>query len=138
MVYQHFVSIAKILKPSSVQMKVDFCSLFNEIQVLKSMLKDTKLKSIVDLYVELLPLKQAFPTTIFLITAAMIIPVSSTTCERTFSKMKLIKTTTRNTMSDTRLSDLCVLAVERDFNINFEQLIDNFADSHKNSRILLK
>jgi hypothetical protein len=85
------------------------------------MLKDTKLKSIVDLYVELLPLKQVFPTTIFLIIAAMAIPVSSTTCERTFSKMKLIKTITRNTMSDARLSDLRVLAVERDFNINFEQ-----------------
>jgi hypothetical protein len=47
-------------------MKADLSSSFNEIQVLKSMLKDTKLKSIVDLYVELLPLKQAFPTTIFL------------------------------------------------------------------------
>jgi hypothetical protein len=41
-------------------------------------------------------------------------------------------------MSDTRLSDLCLLAVERDFNINFEQRMVDFADSHKNSRILLK
>ncbi len=98
------------------------------------------MKSIADLYVELLPLKQAFPTptTIFLITAAMTIPVSSTTCERTFSKMKLIKTTTRNTMSDTRLNDLCVLTVKRDCNINFEQLMNDFGDSHKNSRIILK
>jgi hypothetical protein len=119
-------------------MKADLSSLFNEIQVLKSMLKDTKLKSIVNLYVELLPLKQAFPTTIFFIIAVMTIPVSSTTCERTFSKMNLIKTTTRNTISDTWLSELCVLAVERDFNINFEHLIDNFTDSHKNSGFLLK
>ena len=52
--------------------------------------------------------------------------------------MKLIKTTTRNTMSDDRLSDLCVLAVERDFVIDFEKLIDDFADLRKNSRILLK
>jgi hypothetical protein len=119
-------------------MKADFCSLCNEIQVLKSMLKYSKLKSIVDLYYELLPLKLEFSTIISLIIAAMIIPVSSTTCERTFSKMKLIKTTTRNTMSDNQLSDLCVLAVERDFNINFEKLMDNFVDLHKNSRILLK
>ncbi len=34
-------------------MKADFCSLYNEIQVLKSMLKNSKLKSIVDLYYEL-------------------------------------------------------------------------------------
>ena len=52
--------------------------------------------------------------------------------------MKLIKTTTRNTMADTQLSDLCVLAVERDFNINFEKLMDDFVDAHKNCRILLK
>jgi hypothetical protein len=73
-----------------------------------------------------------------LIIAAMTIPVSSTTCERTFSKMKLRKTTTRNTMSDNRLSDLCVCEVERDFEIDFEKLKDDFADLHKNSRILLK
>lgn len=45
--------------------------------------------------------------------------------------MKLIKTTTRNTMADIWLSDLCVLAIERDSNINFEKLMDDFADAHK-------
>ncbi len=119
-------------------MKADFCSLYNEIQVLKSILKDSKVKSIADLYYELLPLKQGFPTIKSLIITAMPIPVSSTTCKGTFNKMKLIKTTTRNKMSENRFSDLCVLAVERDFNINFEKLMDNFANLHKNSRILLK
>ena len=102
------------------------------------MFKDAKLKSIVDVYVELLPMKYAFPTAMCLIVATMTIPVSLTTCERTFSKMKLIKTIIRSTMSDIRLSDLCALAVERDFSINFEKLMDDFANSHKNSRILLK
>ena len=129
---------SEVLKPFALQMKADFSLLCNEIQVLKQMLKDSKLNSIVDLYAELLPLKQAFPTVIFLVVAALTIPVSSTTCERTFSKMKLIKTTARNTMSNSRLNDLCVLAVERDFDINFEKLIDTFSDLHKNSRILLK
>ncbi|CAF1604927.1 unnamed protein product [Rotaria magnacalcarata] len=126
------------LKPFALEMKADFCSLCNEIEVLKSMLKDTNLENIVDLYHQVLPLKQAFPTIMSLIIIAMTIPISSTTCERTFSKMKLIKTTTRNTMSDKRLNDLCVLAVERDFAIDFEQLMNDFADLHKNGRILLK
>jgi hypothetical protein len=52
--------------------------------------------------------------------------------------MKLIKTTTRNKMSDNRLSDLCVLAVERHFVIDYEKLMDAFADLYKNNRILLK
>ena len=45
--------------------------------------------------------------------------------------MKLIKTTRRNTISDIRLSDLCVLAVELNFSINFEKLMDDFANSQR-------
>ncbi|CAF2998956.1 unnamed protein product [Rotaria sp. Silwood2] len=127
-----------VLKPFALQMKTDLHSLDNEIRVLEPMMKNSKSKTIVELYVELLPLAKAFPTVMFLIVTAMTIPVSSTTCERTFSKMKLIKTTTRNTMSDARLNDLCVIAVERDFKIDFEKLMDDFSDLHKNSRILLK
>jgi hypothetical protein len=105
----------------AAQMKADFYSLCNEIQVLDSMLKDLKLKNIVDLYFEIVLVKQIFPTLIYRVIATIIISVSSTTCESTFSKMKLIKTTTCNTMSIIRLSDLCLLAVEHDFNINFKK-----------------
>jgi hypothetical protein len=52
--------------------------------------------------------------------------------------MKRIKTTVRNTMTDDLLSDLCLLAVEYDIDVNFEQLIDKFSDIHKNRRIMLK
>ncbi len=40
-------------------------------------------------------------------------------------------------MSDVRLSDLYVLAIERDFVIDLEKVIDRFSEKHKNSRILL-
>jgi len=50
--------------------------------------------------------------------------------------MKRIKTTVRNTMTDDRLSDLCLLAVERDIDVNSEQVIDKFLDIHENSRIM--
>jgi hypothetical protein len=52
--------------------------------------------------------------------------------------MKLIKTIVRNSITDDRLSDLCLLAVERDTDVNFEQLIDKFSDIHKKTRIMLK
>jgi len=116
----------------------DVLTLTNEIQVLKPMLKHSKSKDIVDLYLELLSLQQAFPAFISILIVAMTIPVSSTTTERTFSKMKLIKTSARNSMTDNRLSDLSVLAVERDFAIDYDKIIDAFAIQHKNSRILLK
>ncbi len=90
------------------------------------------------MYRELYAFREAFPVLVDLIRSAITMPVSSTTCERTFSKMKKIKTTVRSTMTDDRLSDLCILAVERDMDVNFEQLIDDFSEIHKNSRIMLK
>ena len=41
-------------------------------------------------------------------------------------------------MGDERLSDLTVLAVEREFEINLEEAVDIFSENHKNSRILLQ
>lgn len=112
----------------------------NEIQVLKPMLKQSKSKltNMIDLYFEILPLQQAFPTILSLLVGALTIPVSSTTTERTFSKMKLIKTVARNSMSDNRLSNLSLLAIERDFQVDYEKIVDAFAMQHKNSRIVLK
>ena len=110
----------------------------NEIEVVKHMLQQKRLIDIIELYLVLLPFKQAIPTLFSLVIIALTVPVSSTTTERTFSKLKLIKTAARNSMSDTRLSDLSLLAIERDFPADFEKIVDLFADKHKNSRILLK
>ena len=63
----------------------DIALLTNEIQVLKPMLQQSNSKDMVSLYLELLPLRQAFPTIVTLIIGAMTIPVSSITTERTFS-----------------------------------------------------
>ncbi len=68
----------------------------------------------------------------------MTIPVSPTTTERTFSKMKLIKTNASNSISDSRSSNLSILAIERDFAIDYEKIIDAFVIRHKNSRVMLK
>ena len=92
----------------------------------------------IDLYFEVLPFKQAFPSILPLLIGALTIPVSSTTTKRTFSKMKLIKTIARNSMFDNRVSDLSLLAIERDFRIDYEKIIDAFAIQHKNSRIILR
>ncbi|CAF4608958.1 unnamed protein product, partial [Rotaria socialis] len=74
-----------------------------------------------DILNELKPMKQAFPSTVALIKGAVTFPVSSVVCERSFSRMKLIKNYARNSMGDERLSDLSVLAIEREFDIDFEK-----------------
>ena len=60
------------------------------------MIKDTKLSTILDILNELKPMKHAFPSTMALIKSAATFPVSSVVCERSFSKMKLIKNYARN------------------------------------------
>jgi hypothetical protein len=109
----------------------------NEISVIKSMIKNIKLPTVFDVLNELKPMRQAFPSTVPLIKSTATFPVSSVACERSFSKMKLIKNYAQNSMSDERLSDLSVLAIERDFQIDFEKVVDVFATKHKNSRIIL-
>jgi hypothetical protein len=51
--------------------------------------------------------------------------------------MKLIKTYARNSMGNERLSDLSILAIEKEFIMDFEKVVDVFATKHKNSRIIL-
>ncbi len=63
-------------------LKCDIRLLSNEIQVLKPLLKSN---AIISLDFELSALRQAFLTIISLLIGAMIIPVSPTTTERTFS-----------------------------------------------------
>lgn len=126
------------IKPIADHLNYNLSALRNELSVIKSMLESKSLASILDLYRELHPYQSAFPVFFSILRYAITIPVSSTTCERTFSKMKRIKTSVRNTMMDERLNDLCLLAVERDVKIDFEQLMDDFSTIHRNSRILLK
>ncbi|KAK6310436.1 hypothetical protein J4Q44_G00184910 [Coregonus suidteri] len=64
--------------------------------------------------------------------------ISSASCERSFSTLKLIKTFLRSTTSDERLSDLGVLSIEsrRAKALDLDVFVDRFARQH-NRRILL-
>ena len=42
------------------------------------------------------------------------LPVTVATCERSFSKLKLVKNYLRSTMSEERLSDLAMLSIENE------------------------
>ena len=108
---QNFLEIQE-LKSLCQMLHCDIALLTNEIQVLKPMLQQSNSKDMVDLYLELLPLRRALSTILTLIVGAMTIPVSSATTERTLSKLKLIKTSARNSMSDNRLSNLSLIAIE--------------------------
>lgn len=80
-------------------------------------------------------LASVFPTlnTTFII--ALTLPVSSASTERSFSKLKLIKTKLRTTMSQARLEDLMIISCERNISISSDEILQDFA---KQSIILSK
>ena len=83
-------------------------------------------------------LQAAFPVLVRVFQVAMTISVSSAQCERSFSTLKH-KTYLRSSMSEQRLTDLAVLSIERDIsdNLDLDNVVDVFAQKHKNNRIVL-
>ena len=55
--------------------------------------------------------------------------VSIASCERSFSKLKLMKSYLRLTMGENRLSALAILSIESDFveSLSFDDIISEFS-----------
>lgn len=72
---------------------------------------------------------ESFTNITILLRIFLTVAVSVATCERSFSKLKLIKSYLRSTMAQTRLSDLAILSIENGLSskIDFEDIIDRFA-----------
>ncbi|CAF2082724.1 unnamed protein product [Rotaria magnacalcarata] len=116
---EHFLNIDYI-DEFSLHIGADINALKNELIVIKSMVQSKTIADVVQFLNELIPFSDAFLQTIRMIKNSITMPIH------------------KNSMSDKRLSDLTVLAIERDFDINYERVTDAFSVNHKNSRILLR
>lgn len=92
-----------------------------------------KIDNIFQLMHFLFKYKIAFNETYKLVLIAITIPVSSASCERSFSCLRLIKSYLRNRMGNDRLSSLAILSIEKSLvkKINLENVIDIFATNKK-------
>ena len=59
-------------------------------------------------------MKEAFPDLLLFSQIVLTVPIASANAERSFSTIKRVRTYLRSTMSDQRLNDLCLLAIERE------------------------
>ena len=113
----------------------------HEIPILKKLLSNESRqpKTMTQLLVLILPFKAAFECLFKLLLIAVTLPVTSASCERCFSKMKIIKTFLRNSMNHDRLSSIALLSIERARaeSINLEDFVDEFDSRHNNRRIKL-
>lgn len=89
--------------------------------------------NIIDTLKTIIPIKSFYPNLNCLFEIFAILPVTVATAERSFSAMKRIKTSLRNSISDKRLSDLAMLHIHRNIseNLNIENIVDIFC---KNKR----
>eukprot|EP00102_Acyrthosiphon_pisum_P013187 XP_008182673.1 PREDICTED: uncharacterized protein LOC103309313 [Acyrthosiphon pisum] len=76
-------------------------------------------------------LKESHPNIEMAIRIFLSIPVTTASCERSFSKLKLIKTYLRSTMAEERLSSMAILSIETEIasKLDYEEVIDKFADT---------
>lgn len=68
-----------------------------------------------------------FPNLFTVLKIGVTLPISSASPERTFSKLKLIKTRLRSTMAQDRLEDLMIISCESNIKTDTDKIIDNFA-----------
>nr|CAI5826314.1 unnamed protein product [Callosobruchus analis] len=104
----------------TLKSQVEATTLFDKCECQSSM---GLLKAIVEL-----DLKEMFPNVVA-IKIFLTMPVTVASCERSFSKLKLIKTYLRSTMGPERLSGLAILSIEGDIArlLSYENVIKNFA-----------
>ena len=71
----------------------------------------------------------SFPNAYIAYRILLTIPVMVASVERSFSKLKLIKSYLRSTMSQERLSGLAILSIEKEMleELKYKNLISNFA-----------
>jgi len=82
------------------------------------------------------PCNLKFPAIYTALRIALTLPVSSASPERTFSKLKLIKTRLRSTMCEERLENL-IIYCERDIPISTDDVIKTFSSYSSVLRKLL-
>ena len=74
--------------------------------------------------------KAIFPNLHSLFHLLVTVPVTSCECERSFSRLRCLKTYLRSTMGQERLSSLALLSIHRDIDIDVQEVVSEFARAH--------
>lgn len=111
-------------------------SLLGELSVLREESVDRmplKTKSVREVAAFLSQKKQVYPACHMAFTFLQTAPVTVASNERSFSKLKLVKTKLRSTMLQDRLESLMLISCERDFaeRIDMQELIRNWVNLKK-------
>ena len=73
---------------------------------------------------------ELYPNISILLKIFLTIPVTTATCERSFSALRLLKTYLRSTMGEERLNGLALLAVHKDITFKYDDVLNTYALRH--------
>lgn len=120
------------------QSDIDGNEFFAELKLLREMLPEETIRP-TDILLFLKCL-DCFPNTIIAYRILLTIPVTVASAKRSFSKLKLLKTYLRSTMSQEMLNGLTLIAVENDIleTIKYEDLVNKFASKNIRRKTLFK
>ncbi|GFX69081.1 zinc finger MYM-type protein 1 [Trichonephila clavipes] len=106
--------------------------LYEELQLLKTNSLDSinDTKQLIQYILEN-NLEEIYPNVYITIRIMLTVPVSTASAERSFSKLKLIKTYLRSTMSQERLSALSVLSIEAEIaaSVSYDIILKKFSEA---------
>ena len=126
-VWKKIVLILNVLSNIDVYYDINGLDLYSELIVLKEVVQiDENTPINVLNYLKRL---DSFPNAYIAYRILLTIPVTVASAERSFSKLKLIKSYLRSTMSQERLSGLAILSIEKEMleELKYKNLISNFA-----------
>jgi len=139
-------AISEFANEYSSLLTVDYLSV--EISSLKQMIKRKKEsdnqsgdwpESLLELQFYVHRLRDAFAKLDKLVTIACTLPVSTASCERSFSTLRIVKSHLRTSMGNDRLQDLLILGIHRAraSKLNLDDVVLRFAKKFPNCKIQL-
>uniref|UniRef100_A0A8I6XZ00 HAT C-terminal dimerisation domain-containing protein n=1 Tax=Hordeum vulgare subsp. vulgare TaxID=112509 RepID=A0A8I6XZ00_HORVV len=108
------------------QSDIDANELFVELKFLQNFMPKENIRPVE--IVNFLKRHDCFPNASIAYRVLLTIPVTVALAERSFSKLKLLKSYMRTTMTQQRLNDLAIIALESEVleKIDYEDIIEDF------------
>ena len=125
---KHFFE-AVTVKPLADECSIDMSTLEPQLAVARNLVSRQNLQTMEEVYLVLSSMQTAFPDLFTVVRAALTIPVSSASAERSFSALKRIKSYLQSTMCEDRLTHLSIISIERDLSkcLDYDKVVDKFA-----------
>ena len=120
------------------QSDIDANDLFTELKFLQKLMPKENVGPLEVL--RFIKRHDCFPNASITYRVLLTIPMTVASAERSFSKLKLLKSYMRTTMTQERLNDLTTIALEGDMleKINYEDMIEHFISKNTKKMMVFK